>query len=129
MYNLDLDLCLAYKKTYFKDYLREIADLKNETIIAPSKSKNESILLAKEFKKANIPLNIAIESSSYKTSLNYAKSGLGVALIPIAYTNKESVEVIPLKIKKSLFLYFIDNTISPTTEVFLKDLKENFGIN
>lgn len=126
LYEFKLDLCLAYSKKYTKDSISKISDLEGKDLIVPSSSKTERIILNNELKKANISCNIALESSDYKTSLEFAENSLGIALVPVDYLKNKKMNSLNILIKKNLFLYFIDYKISPTTELFLNELKKYY---
>jgi len=74
------EYCLIYLKDKFK--ITELSDLNNLPFILPVSSKKERKMFEDYLVNKKITRRLSIETSNYISSIEFARKGLGIALIP-----------------------------------------------
>lgn len=116
----DEEYCLVYSKDNF--VISDISDLKDLSFILPVSTKQERKLFEDYLSDNGITRKLSIETSNYLSSIEYAKNGLGVALIPKSMIVDE-LEIFDIDLKKTITLSYIENNLSPSSKEFLKEFK------
>lgn len=112
--------CVVYNKDKFS--INDMADLKNLPMILPVSTKKERKIFDDLLEKNNLTKKLSIETSNYLSAIEYAKKGLGVALIPSNMIDNE-LEHFDIDMTKVITLSYIENNLSPLSIEFLKELK------
>ena len=116
----DEEYCLVYSKDNF--VISDIFDLKDLSFILPVSTKQERKLFEDYLSDNGITRKLSIETSNYLSSIEYAKNGLGVALVPKSIIVDE-LEIFEIDLKKTITLSYIENNLSPSSKEFLKEFK------
>lgn len=116
----DEEYCLVYSKNNFA--ISDISDLKDLSFILPVSTKQERKLFEEYLSDNQITRRLSIETSNYFSSIEYAKNGLGVALVPKSMIVDE-LEVFDIDLKKTITLSYVENNLSPSSKEFLKEFK------
>lgn len=109
---------LVYNKDNFS--INDITDLKDVPMILPVSTKKERKIFDNFLDKNNLTKKLSIETSNYLSAIEYAKKGLGIALIPSNMINNE-LEHFDIDITKVITLSYIENNLSPLSIEFLKE--------
>lgn len=109
---------LVYNKDNFS--INDITDLKDVPMILPVSTKKERKIFDNFLDKNNLTKKISIETSNYLSAIEYAKKGLGIALIPSNMIDNE-LEHFDIDITKVITLSYIENNLSPLSIEFLKE--------
>lgn len=110
--------CLVYNKDKFN--INDITDLQDLPMILPVSTKKERKIFDNFLDKNNLTKKLSIETSNYLSAIEYAKKGLGVALIPSNIMDNE-LEHFDIDISKVITLSYIENNLSPLSVEFLKE--------
>lgn len=110
--------CVVYNKDKFS--INDMADLKNLPMILPVSTKKERKIFDDLLDKNNLTKKLSIETSNYLSAIEYAKKGLGVALIPSNMIDNE-LEHFDIDMTKVITLSYIENNLSPLSIEFLKE--------
>ena len=110
--------CLVYNKDKFN--INDITDLKDMPMILPVSTKKERKIFDNFLDKNNLTKKLSIETSNYLSAIEYAKKGLGVALIPSNMIDNE-LEHFDIDMTKVITLSYIENNLSPLSIEFLKE--------
>lgn len=110
--------CVVYNKDNFS--INDMADLKNLPMILPVSTKKERKIFDDLLDKNNLTKKLSIETSNYLSAIEYAKKGLGVALIPSNMIDNE-LEHFDIDMTKVITLSYIENNLSPLSIEFLKE--------
>lgn len=116
----DEEYCLVYSKDNFS--ISDVSDLKELSFILPVSTKQERKLFDDYLSDNGITRRLSIETSNYFSSIEYAKNGLGVALVPKSMIVDE-LEVFDIDLKKTITLSYVENNLSPSSKEFLKEFK------
>ena len=113
-----------YRLVYSKDNftISDISDLKDLSFILPVSTKQERKLFEEYLSDNQITRRLSIETSNYFSSIEYAKNGLGIALVPKSMIVDE-LEVFDIDLKKTITLSYVENNLSPSSKEFLKEFK------
>lgn len=109
---------LVYNKDNFS--INDITDLKDVPMILPVSTKKERKIFDNFLDKNNLTKKLSIETSNYLSAIEYAKKGLGIALIPSNMVDNE-LEHFDIDITKVITLSYIENNLSPLSIEFLKE--------
>lgn len=109
---------LVYNKDNFS--INDITDLKDVPMILPVSTKKERKIFDNFLDKNNFTKKLSIETSNYLSAIEYAKKGLGIALIPSNMIDNE-LEHFDIDITKVITLSYIENNLSPLSIEFLKE--------
>lgn len=109
---------LVYNKGNFS--INDITDLKDVPMILPVSTKKERKIFDNFLDKNNLTKKLSIETSNYLSAIEYAKKGLGIALIPSNMIDNE-LEHFDIDITKVITLSYIENNLSPLSIEFLKE--------
>lgn len=109
---------LIYNKDNFS--INDITDLKDVPMILPVSTKKERKIFDNFLDKNNLTKKLSIETSNYLSAIEYAKKGLGIALIPSNMIDNE-LEHFDIDITKVITLSYIENNLSPLSIEFLKE--------
>ena len=113
----DEEYCLIFSKDKFN--IKTLKDLNDVPLILPVSTKKERIFFDDLLDKKGINRRLSIETSSYESSLDYAKRELGVALIPKFLVKKTDMEVCDIPISKSIAISYIKENLSPSSQEFM----------
>ena len=89
-------------------------------MILPVSTKKERKIFDNFLDKNNLTRKLSIETSNYLSAIEYAKKGLGVALIQSNMVDNE-LEHFDIDISKVITLSYIENNLSPLSIEFLKE--------
>lgn len=109
---------LVYNKDNFS--INDITDLKDVPMILPVSTKKERKIFDNFLDKNNLTKKLSIETSNYLSAIEYAKKGLGIALISSNMIDNE-LEHFDIDITKVITLSYIENNLSPLSIEFLKE--------
>ena len=109
---------LVYNKGNFS--INDITDLKDVPMILPVSTKKERKIFDNFLDKNNLTKKLSIETSNYLSAIEYAKKGLGIALIPSNMIDNE-LEHFDIDITKVITLSYIENNLSPLSIELLKE--------
>lgn len=109
---------LVYNKDNFS--INDITDLKDVPMILPVSTKKERKIFDNFLDKNNLTKKLSIETSNYLSAIEYAKKGLGIALIPSNMIDNE-LEHFDIDITKVITLSYIENNLSPLSIELLKE--------
>ena len=110
--------CLVYIKNKYN--LENINDLKDIPLILPISAKKERKLFEQLLSKNNIERTLSIETASYESALDYAKRGLGVALLPTSLAKTTDLEMLDIPLEKNIAIAYIEENLSPASKEFLQ---------
>lgn len=116
----DIEYCLVY--TSEKYDIKDIKDLNNLPFVLPTSTKKERKLFEEFLIDNHMERKLSIETSNYNSSIEYAKKGLGIALIPKNMLDDE-LETFDINLKKTITLSYVENNLSPSSKEFLKEFK------
>lgn len=111
--------CLVYLDTKYN--IDKLSDLNNVPMILPVSSKGERKLFEKLLQQNNITRNLSVETSNYMASIDYAKKGLGVALIPQRLANDTTLKQFNIDLSKQIAISYVEENLSPSSKEFLKE--------
>lgn len=115
------EYCLVYDKNKFN--ITAISDLNNIPLILPVSTKQERKLFEEYLEENKIQKKLSIETSNYLSSIEYAESGLGVALIPKNFEIND-LEKFDIDLSKTITLSYVESNLSPSSAEFLKKILE-----
>lgn len=119
----DEKYCIVYSDLYFKNKLNSLKELNKKPLILPTRSKDERNQFDSLLNEEGIEENISFEFSMNDVGRFYAVNGKGFALLPNRYIKNTDLKSFPLKIKKPIYLSYIEYNLSPTVQEFLKEFK------
>lgn len=114
----DEEYSLVYSKDVFN--IEKMADLDNLPLILPVSSKKERKLFEELLNKNNLTKQLSIETSNYMSAIEFAKKGLGIALIPKSMII-DDLSVFNIALNKSISLSYVEDNLSPSSKEFLKE--------
>ena len=114
----DEEYCLVYSKDKFK--ISSLQDLNDLPFILPVSTKQERKLFEEYLSDNQISRKLSVETSNYYSSIEYAKKGLGIALVPKSMVNDE-LGTFNIDLKKAVTLSYVENNLSPSSKEFLKE--------
>lgn len=112
------EYCLAYLKDKFN--IKNLNDIKGIPLILPINAKKERKYFEELLLKNKIEKKLSIETASYESGLDYAKRGLGVALLPISLAKTTDLQFLNIPISKEIAIAYIEKNLSPSSKEFLK---------
>lgn len=112
------EYCIVYLKDKFD--IKNLDDLKDIPLILPISAKKERKLFEELLLKNKIEKKLSIETSSYESALDYAKRGVGIALLPISLAKNTDLQVFNIPISKNIAIAYIEKNLSPSSKEFLK---------
>ena len=112
------EYCLAYLKDKFN--IKNLSDIKGIPLILPINAKKERKYFEELLLKNKIEKKLSIETASYESGLDYAKRGLGVALLPISLAKTTDLQFLNIPISKEIAIAYIEKNLSPSSKEFLK---------
>ena len=112
------EYCLAYLKDKFN--IKNLNDIKGIPLILPITAKKERKYFEELLLKNKIEKKLSIETASYESGLDYAKRGLGVALLPISLAKTTDLQFLNIPISKEIAIAYIEKNLSPSSKEFLK---------
>ncbi|MGN0973954.1 MAG: LysR substrate-binding domain-containing protein [Bacilli bacterium] len=113
--------CLAFIKDKFN--ITSINDLNNVPLILPISAKKERKLFEELLNKNEIKKKLSVETANYKSAIDHAKRGIGVALLPINLANETNLSILDLPLSKDISIAYIEENLSPSSKEFLKEFK------
>ncbi len=116
----DEEYCLVYLKDKFKIVV--LSDLNNLPFILPVSSKKERKMFEDYLLSKKIARRLSIETSNYISAIEFAKKGLGIALVPKNMIEKD-LEIFDIDLKKTITLNYVDANLSPSSREFLKEFQ------
>lgn len=116
----DEEYCLVYLKDKFKIVV--LSDLNNLPFILPVSSKKERKMFEDYLLSKKIARRLSIETSNYISAIEFAKKGLGIALVPKNMIEK-NLEIFDIDLKKTITLNYVDANLSPSSREFLKEFQ------
>ena len=114
----DEEYCLVYAKDNFN--VNNLQDLNDLPFILPVSTKQERKLFEEYLSDNQISRKLSVETSNYYSSIEYAKNGLGIALVPKSMVNGE-LGIFNIDLKKAVTLSYVENNLSPSSKEFLKE--------
>ena len=111
---------MVYSKDKFN--ISSLQDLNDLPFILPVSTKQERKLFEEYLSDNQITRKLSIETSNYYSSVEYAKNGLGIALIPKTMIDDE-LGIFDIDLKKTITLSYVENNLSPSSKEFLKEFK------
>ena len=119
------EFCIIYSKKLDSLKIKSIKDLDNLPLILPVTAKKERADFEKMLEAEKINKNISLEVDHYDFAIEYAKAGLGLALVPKRYIKqKDDFIVFDINLTKTISIAFIKENICPSSKKLLKE----FGI-
>lgn len=115
--------CLVYSQKHFNIENAKLNNLIELPLILPVRSKNERMKFDKLLNENNLKGNLSIEVTNYKSSLEYAEAGLGVALLPKNVAEKSDLKMVELEFENQIFISYINEYLSPTAKKMLQQFK------
>lgn len=115
------EYCLAYSKDRFN--ISDLKDIDGMQLILPISAKRERKLFEELLSKNNINRKLSIETASYNSAIDYAKRGLGIALLPINLANKTDLNILNINLSKDISISYVEENLSPSSKEFLKLFK------
>ena len=112
------EYCLAFLKDKFN--IKNLSDIKGIPLILPINAKKERKYFEELLLKNKIEKKLSIETASYESGLDYAKRGLGVALLPISLAKTTDLQFLNIPISKEIAIAYIEKNLSPSSKEFLK---------
>ena len=99
-----------------------LSDLNNLPFILPVSSKKERKMFEDYLLSKKIARRLSIETSNYISAIEFAKKGLGIALVPKNMIEKD-LEIFDIDLKKTITLNYVDANLSPSSREFLKEFQ------
>lgn len=116
--------CICYSKKSF-DKINDIKDLINKPLILPDNTKKDREYFDTILKKNDIKKSATIECPDFESALNYAKDGLGFALIPVRLKNgTDKLNYFDIDLNKKIVVSYIDENLSPASREFLQEYSD-----
>lgn len=128
--NIDLykeKYCLVYLDSKYN--IDKLSDLDNVPLILPVSSKGERKLFENLLQQNNITRNLSVETSNYIASIDYAKKGLGVALVPRRLAKDITLKQFNIELSKQIAISYVEENLSPSSKAFLKEFECVFQID
>ena len=128
--NIDLykeKYCLVYLDSKYN--IDKLSDLDNVPLILPVSSKGERKLFENLLQQNNITRNLSVETSNYIASIDYAKKGLGVALVPQRLAKDITLKQFNIELSKQIAISYVEENLSPSSKAFLKEFEPMLIIN
>ena len=122
--NIDLykeKYCLVYLDSKYN--IDKLSDLDNVPLILPVSSKGERKLFENLLQQNNITRNLSVETSNYIASIDYAKKGLGVALVPQRLAKDITLKQFNIELSKQIAISYVEENLSPSSKEFLKEFE------
>lgn len=122
--NIDLykeKYCLVYLDSKYN--IDKLSDLDNVPLILPVSSKGERKLFENLLQQNNITRNLSVETSNYIASIDYAKKGLGVALVPQRLAKDITLKQFNMELSKQIAISYVEENLSPSSKEFLKEFE------
>lgn len=122
--NIDLykeKYCLVYLDSKYN--IAKLSDLDNVPLILPVSSKGERKLFENLLQQNNITRNLSVETSNYIASIDYAKKGLGVALVPQRLAKDITLKQFNIELSKQIAISYVEENLSPSSKEFLKEFE------
>lgn len=122
--NIDLykeKYCLVYLDSKYN--IDKLSDLDNVPLILPVSSKGERKLFENLLQQNNITRNLSVETSNYIASIDYAKKGLGVALVPQRLAKDITLKQFNIELSKQIAISYVEENLSPSSKAFLKEFE------
>ena len=122
--NIDLykeKYCLVYLDSKYN--IAKLSDLDNVPLILPVSSKGERKLFENLLQQNNITRNLSVETSNYIASIDYAKKGLGVALVPQRLAKDITLKQFNIELSKQIAISYVEENLSPSSKAFLKEFE------
>ena len=113
------EYCLAYSKDKFDD-IKDIKDVEGMQLILPISAKRERKLFEEFLSKNNISKKLSIETANYRSSVDFANRGLGIALLPIKLAEKTNLNILNINLSKNIAISYVEENLSPSSKEFLK---------
>lgn len=113
------EYCLAYSKDKFDD-IKDIKDVEGMQLILPISAKRERKLFEELLNKNNISKKLSIETANYRSSVDFANRGLGIALLPIKLAEKTNLNILNINLSKNIAISYVEENLSPSSKEFLK---------
>lgn len=112
--------CIAYSKNLYNLKIESIKDLDSLPLILPISAKKERSEFDKILEKEEINKNISLEVDDYHFALEYAKSGLGFALLPKRCVKEELLSV-DIDLTKTISVAYIEKNLCPAAKKLLEE--------
>ncbi|MCI8545164.1 MAG: LysR family transcriptional regulator [Bacilli bacterium] len=112
--------CIAYSKKLYNLKIESIKDLDNLPLILPISAKKERSEFDKILEKEEINKNISLEVDDYHFALEYAKSGLGFALLPKRCVTEELL-IVDIDLTKTISVAYIEKNLCPAAKKLLEE--------
>lgn len=112
--------CIAYSKNLYNLKIESIKDLDSLPLILPISAKKERSEFDKILEKEEINKNISLEVDDYHFALEYAKSGLGFALLPKRCVKEELLSV-DIDLIKTISVAYIEKNLCPAAKKLLEE--------
>lgn len=122
-YIYDEEYCIAYSDSVLRNELQNLQELNNKSLILPVRSKIERNIFDDLMKQEKVKVNLSFEFSFNTVGKYYVEKGMGFALLPKRELEGTKLKSFPLKIKKPIYLSYIEHNLSPTVKEFLKLFK------
>ena len=122
--NIDLykeKYCLVYLDSKYN--IDKLSDLDNVPLILPVSSEGERKLFENLLQQNNITRNLSVETSNYIASIDYAKKGLGVALVPQRLAKDIALKQFNIDLSKQIAISYVEENLSPSSKEFLKEFE------
>lgn len=120
--NIDLykeKYCLVYLDSKYN--IAKLSDLDEIPLILPVSSKGERKLFENLLQQNGVTRNLSVETSNYIASIDYAKKGLGVALIPQRLAKDTALKQFNIDLSKQIAISYVEENLSPSSKAFLKE--------
>lgn len=120
--NIDLykeKYCLVYLDSKYN--IAKLSDLDDIPLILPVSSKGERKLFENLLQQNGVTRNLSVETSNYIASIDYAKKGLGVALIPQRLAKDIALKQFNIDLSKQIAISYVEENLSPSSKAFLKE--------
>lgn len=120
--NIDLykeKYCLVYLDSKYN--IAKLSDLDEIPLILPVSSKGERKLFENLLQQNGVTRNLSVETSNYIASIDYAKKGLGVALIPQRLAKDIALKQFNIDLSKQIAISYVEENLSPSSKAFLKE--------
>lgn len=120
--NIDLykeKYCLVYLDSKYN--IAKLSDLDDIPLILPVSSKGERKLFENLLQQNGVTRNLSVETSNYIASIDYAKKGLGVALIPQRLAKDIALKQFNIDLSKQIAISYVEENLSPSSKTFLKE--------
>lgn len=112
--------CIAYSKSFCNLEIKTVKDLDCLPLILPINTKKERAEFDKILEKEKINKNISLEVDNYRFALEYAKSGLGFALLPKRCITEDLLTV-DIDLTKIISVAYIEKGLCPAAKKLLEE--------